>query len=256
MLRFHRTTVLVAVLFLAAGCTPSPDAGSSPPPSVPPPAPPPPPPPPPPPALSCASTVPTGRLTQSGGAGAPFIYTTSAGWTITIAKAQFITAVYAAGNISFESWGSAGGVGNAFLTGAQHENINGTHIKDWLAPHRTILLPGGVKLTMSAFEHPIAPNVYPVTTVSIYDGNETHRIDAQNHQVVYSCAIANFEEPEEYDGEAAQIVAESRGWFFEQRYSQAASTTGTPSRLVPMVYPLARTYTDNPGQVNDYYSGP
>jgi hypothetical protein len=206
-----------------------------------------------PPALSCATSAPTGQLTQVGGADAPFVYTTTAGWTITITKGQSIVAACASRNISWESWGSAGGSGGVFPLPSQHENINGTHIKDWHASHRTVLLPGGVKLTVSAFDHAIASGLYPVTRVSIYDGDHTYRIDAQQHVVVYSGAVPNFGEADEYDGATAQFVAEPTGWLFEERYAQAASTTGTPMPQVATVFPLARTYTAQPGRVDDYY---
>lgn len=211
--------------------------------------PPPPAPPPPPPAAVCAATAPTGRLTQAS-ADAPFVYTTSAGWTITIVKGSSITVTYPPGHLTYDSWGSASDA--SFPQPVQHENFNGKHVKDWLLPRRTLLIPGGTKLTIASVDHAIAAGVYPVFTVSIYDVDQTHRIDEQTHRVTRSCAIANFEEVDEYDGETARFVAESGGWLFEQQYIQRVSTSGTVANE-SAVYPLARIYNDSPNRVDDYY---
>jgi hypothetical protein len=195
--------------------------------------------------------VPTGRLTHAGGT-APYVYTTLSGWIIAIdsraGNFSNLTMEHPSGRWTYELWGDASIGSSLALT---HENLRGKHIKDRFGPRSTYVLPGGAIVTVHA------SNAAPALGfISIYDGNESHRVDLIAHQVTRSCALPLFEEADEWDGETSRFLDIVDGMLWEHVYDQAASLTGVPLSKVENIYPLGITSISNPNQVQDFYDDP
>jgi hypothetical protein len=197
--------------------------------------------------LSCAATDVTGRLTRSAN-GPAFVYTTQAGWKIAIDSIRIrITPV---SPISYyELWGSS------------HENLSGKHIKDLLQTRRSLELDGGTLITIAA--ETVPPNATGsgmewIRWISIYDGNETHRISVNGGKpsLTRSCALTRFEETLEYDGETGRLSETQGGLRFENIYTQGESAGGIPLDKIPQLVPLGQTNYSIPGQVNDFFDDP
>jgi hypothetical protein len=197
--------------------------------------------------LSCASTVPTGRLTQPVQGGA-VVYTTSAGWKITMDTIE--VRIVPMGSISYY-----------VLSGSVHEYLSGKHIKDLLQTRRSLELPGGTLVTIaeSAISSiPGADRTDLVNWISIYDGTESHRIafNQRKPSVVRSCALARFEEELEHDGETGRLSETQGGLRFENIYNQGVSSSGVPLSKVFELIPLGQTDYARPSFVADYYDDP
>ena len=195
---------------------------------------------------TCVSSVATGRL--SGPTNNEFTYTTLTGWVIKINRSRLlITTPNPQQSNYYELWGS------------NHENVGGKHIKDILNDRRTILLPGGVIITVPVT--PQAPDnrvngMEWVQWISIYEGNETHRIDMQTFAVAQSCALPMFGEADEHDGETASIYFTDTGMRMENVYQQDATPAGVPTQKIFGTFLLATTSFANPNQVNDFFDDP
>jgi hypothetical protein len=145
------------------------------------------------------------------------------------------------------------------LWSSNHESVGGKHIKDILNDRRTILLPGGVIITV-----PVTPQVPDnrvngmewVQWISIYEGTESHRIDMQTFAVVRSCNLPMFGEADEHDGEAASIYLTETGMRMENVYQQDATPGGVPLQKIFGTFLLATTSFANPTQVNDFFDDP
>ncbi len=128
-----------------------------------------------------------GELCQEGGKGKPIEYTTSGGYTVEVDK-HTIKITDPCGN-ELKHWGDP------------HENLNGTHIKDWEGKQRSILLDDGTKISMSA------TGPHGVTeTMSIYDGNQNVQIDNRKNEVTHHSFNpwdTHLREVRQHDGETA-----------------------------------------------------
>ena len=196
------------------------------------------------PALSCASTVPTGRLTRPNPGGS-YLYTTQSGWKIELTPTWILTMTEPQAHSKVEWWGTPSG-GLAL----SHENMNGKHIKDWLGSRRSMELPGNALITVQAGGTPATGHV------SIYDGTESHRIDLPGFTVSRSCAIARFEEDLEHDGETSRVFDDGTGFVYDGIYQQGASGTGAPLQKAFQLIPFARTFFAQPNTTNDFYDDP
>lgn len=182
-------------------------------------------------------TVPMGRLTQAA-ANAPLTYLSHNGWTIKIDQST-ITVTDPTGIATYQHWGHP------------HENLNGKHVKDWLTTKRTMVLPGGVRLTMTADgPHGV------VNAVSIYDVDQTHKIDTTDNSVTMSVPRVRVGEAAEPDGETMRFWHIGKGRYYaENIYLQ--ETVGEGAEVRQIEVPLGTTGgTENPNQVNDYYDDP
>ncbi len=139
--------------------------------------------------------------------------------------------------------------------GMVHENLNGKHIKDFAdysKPVRSQLLTDGTLITANGR---IAART---GQVSIYDGDQTHRITVQDNSatIIWSCGIGRFGEAEEADGETSDFVMQPNSVFWRLIYRQDPLPSGAPGQKVPGIVPLGEAFTDPPTQVNDYYDDP
>ena len=194
-------------------------------------------------ALSCASTVPVGRLTRAPNGGA-FHFTTAAGWTIRIDQtSMLIRGLDSTG--AYEYWGST------------HESLRGKHIKDILEHRRSLVLSGSTLVTIDITPRAVDPSPQAwVNYVSIYDGNETHRIDMQTYAVVQSCLLPRFGEADEHDGETAELREAPEGLYFNNIYTQGVSSSGIPLVKVLNLVPLGFADYVRRNNVTDFFDDP
>lgn len=198
-----------------------------------------------PPGLS--SIVPQGRLARPTADG-PFVYTTASGWTVTI-NPTGIVIVDGNDDLRYDLWGSI------------HESIGLKHVKDLLTGRRTLLLPGDVKITVALNnweEAEFSGGGDYMRTVSIYEGDETHRIDMSTFSLVISGAIAQHGEADEHDGETARLSVTDQGLLFENIYEQGLDNphdpcASAPSEMILETVPLALQHAAPSNQIQDYY---
>ncbi|HRP06930.1 MAG TPA: Ig-like domain-containing protein [Gemmatimonadales bacterium] len=201
--------------------------------------------------LSCASNVPTGRLTHSPTEDL-WNYESSGGWQVTVAG-WAVTVRTPDGHSKVEFWGDR--EEGSQQVAMAHANMNGKHVKDIHGNRQSVLLPDGLLLTLDGTVS--APGT---AQVSIYDVDQTHRLQNRTSSagattVMWSCAHGQFGETNEADGETSRFFADSEGWFWELIYRQDM-VGGVPGPKVPGVQPLSRSYFANPNNVTDYYDDP
>lgn len=194
---------------------------------------------------SVSAVPPTGHLTYTNASG-PYTFRTNGGGTIVINPAGGVTIIhdnYA--GFKIELWGDTT-VNGQTKTSANHENLNGKHIKDRLGARRTIIFPDGAKVTL------IADGVNgPLISVSIYDGAESHRINPVCNTLESSSTIlttAQQLDNAEADGETGAIEFTASGLVFVNIY-----TENTVGNKVMNRYNLGEIFRNNPNMVNDHY---
>ncbi|MBS2037303.1 hypothetical protein JST97_20110 [bacterium] len=149
-----------------------------------------------------------GQLSQSAD-GEPISYTTSGGWTINVNNDKTSFTDPATGQVLEYS-------------GDPHEYLNGEHVKDWEGNQRTVQLPDGTKVTLSA----TAANGL-TTNTSIYDGNRNIQID--NTGDLVTSDNTNYydtqqREQAQYDGEVATLGYNADGGLiYNDLYNQDAN---------------------------------
>lgn len=185
------------------------------------------------------ATTPIGRLTQSSTGTKPFTYTSATGWTITV-DLSTITIISSDGKASSQHWGAP-----------VHENFNGKHMKDWLGTSRTVILPGNAMITMKT-NTPTGV----VAAVSIYDVDQTHKINTLTNTVITSTSQVRVGEVAEPDGETMNFIHIGGGrYYMENIYTQ--NSTGDGTDAVQEEIPIGNSGGDaNPNQLNDYYNDP
>lgn len=188
-----------------------------------------------------------GRLTQlSDGT---YRYQTSGGAVIKVDMSMFIRIEhndYA--GFSIELWGGVEENGRTW-TSANHENLNGKHIKDRHGNRRTIIFPDGAKLTL------VASGEYePLISATIYDGEECHRIMAECNTLSHSslsAADAQRLDNAEADGETAAIEFTNIGLLYVNVYRE-----DVPGNKVEARVPLGSIERGSPNMINDFYDDP
>lgn len=147
-----------------------------------------------------------------------------------------------------EFWGGLT-VGGETRTSANHENLNGKHIKDRLALRRTIIFPDGAKITFVA-----ADTAAQLLSISIYDGTEYHRINPTCHALEFSvsdvCNVQNLDNAEA-DGETGTFEFTSTGLILYNSY-----TEDTPGNKINNRVNLGELETASPSLVRDYFDDP
>ena len=199
------------------------------------------------PELGTCKPVPAkGSLSQASAA-APFVYKTADGWTITINLKNTIKIQHDTyPHYNLELWGI---VSSGDLSG-NHENLNGKHIKDRLTNKRSFILPGGTKITMHVKDLSYAV----LTSVSIYDGAESHHINATCHTIEYSgtdATIAQQLDSRQADGETAAIEISDNGLLLVNIYNEDSPGNKITERVL-----LGELFKNNPTKVNDYFDDP
>lgn len=149
-----------------------------------------------------------GELSQSAD-GQPISYTTSGGWTIDVNNDKTTFTDPNTGQVLEYS-------------GDPHEYLNGEHVKDWESSQRTVQLPDGTKVTLSA----TAANGL-TTNTSIYDGNRNIQIDNTGN-LITSDSTSYYDtqqrERAQYDGEVATLGYNADGGLiYTDLYNQDAN---------------------------------
>lgn len=199
--------------------------------------------------VDAAEASATGRLTQSS-AGGPVTYITNGDWRITVDSGLLTvtipSALSASGAFAYTSENTA-------------EALGGRSIKHWNCAARSLMLPGDAKLTLRADAEGV------MTSVDIYEGDESHRIDPRSNTILHSSvdgAIAVARDAALADGETAHLMAFSlslsTGWdqgdvgflYFGNLYLQGTAGDGKN----PRVEPLGRMYGIS--DIDDYYDDP
>lgn len=176
-----------------------------------------------------------------------FAYKTSGGATIRIEPNAAITIRYGDyQNFSIEFWGDTADTNGQIKTAANHENLNGKHIKDKLGSVRSIVFPDGAKITMTG------DGVYgPLSAISIYDGAESHHINPRCNTLIHSSlsnSIALQRDEAEADGETATIEFTSTGLLYINIYTENSPGNKIMERVL-----LGEIFRNNANKVNDYY---
>jgi hypothetical protein len=195
---------------------------------------------------TCKPVAAQGSLSQAT-AGAPFVYKTADGWTITIHLKNSIKIQHDTyQHYNLELWGI---VESGELSG-NHENLNGKHLKDRLSNKRSIVLPEGTKITMHA------QDIYysRLTMVSIYDGAQVHHINAICGILEYSnndAAIAKELDDRQADGETAAFEMTEDGIILVNIYNENSPGNKVTERVL-----LGGLEKSRPNLVNDFFDDP
>ncbi|HEY8387178.1 MAG TPA: hypothetical protein VIK74_01175 [Parasegetibacter sp.] len=189
---------------------------------------------------------PQGNLSVSS-SGATYTYRTSGGGTIVIDLKNGTISLTHDDDATFkiEFWGDFPDVKNT----VHHENFKGKHIKDREGSRRSVAFPDGAKITMVTNSESDL-----LLSISIYDGKESHHINATCGQLEHSSVDAvKAEELDEAeaDGETAAIEKTNTGWMYVNVYQEA-----TPGTKVHKRVNLAEGFFDSPNKVSDYYDDP
>jgi hypothetical protein len=195
-----------------------------------------------------SNLAPAGTLVKEG---AGFTFSTSTNWRIHYEPSKLDIVAPTVTKDTLEFWG--GIPGDPWMSG-NHENVNGKHVKDRAGNIRTVRLPDGALVTMTA-----AGAQAPLVTVSLYEGGQSHTIQASTMTLTHSCAgdlaVATARERAEPDGETASLtITAGGGVYYANEYVQGASASGEPLDKVPSVQRIAETGGPaNPNQVVDYF---
>jgi hypothetical protein len=201
---------------------------------------------------TCEQVNPEGNISLSGSNNGILTYNTSGGGKIVIDPAGSITITHNDyPGFKLEFWGDAGPLGIP-LNSANHENLNGKHIKDRIDVRRTIIFPDGAKITTLA-----SGFAGPLTSISIYDGEESHYINT-NCNYIYklehsstNAAIAKQLDDSEPDGETGIFEFTETGLLFLNIYTEDIAGQKVEKRV-----PLGVLFKDDPNRVDDYYDDP
>lgn len=206
---------------------------------------------------TCKPTASQGHLSFSNPSG-PYTFKTSGGGTIVI---DLTTGGLSSGIIithesypgfKLEFWGLA-----SFKPSANHENLDGKHLKDRLSNRRTIIFPDGAKITFVS-----ESESGPLVSVSIYDGAESHHINCGcgvlEHSSTSQSIVSKLDDAEA-DGETSAIEfvysntnpGTITGLLFVNIYDEQ-----TPGNKVQNRVKLGEINIANPNQVNDYFDDP
>jgi hypothetical protein len=192
---------------------------------------------------SCQGVAPGGHLTVSG---STYSYKTSGGGKIDIDLEEAITITHDDyTNFTIEFWGDTL-VNGEHRTSGNHENLNGKHVKDRIGSRRTVIFPDGAKITFEA-----DGRVGPIKWISIYDGAESHHINATCNTLeesLNSATVAQRLDDAEADGETGTFEITETGLLFKNIYSE-----DTPGNKVENVQPIGELDRENPNRVIDYF---
>ncbi|MBL7697374.1 MAG: hypothetical protein JNK79_04430 [Chitinophagaceae bacterium] len=193
---------------------------------------------------TCVSVSPSGRLAMSGTNS--FTYITPGGGEIYVdLEGTIVIKHNFYENFKLEFWGGIEDDSNPIIS-ANHENLNGKHIKDRIGKNWSIIFPDGVKVTFTS-----AGKDQPVLSVSIYDGSEIHHFNATCHSLEYSSTSSPFVnelDALQPDGETSTFEFTDTGLTLWNIYIEDAVNKRVEKRQR-----LGELSRDNPNQVNDYY---
>ncbi len=179
-----------------------------------------------------AVILPVGRLTQAAAA-APIVFTTLSNWRVEIAG----------GNVTVKPPTTTGA--NLLYTSRGTRELLGTQeLRSWNGDRRSLLLPGGAKLTMRATGSQLL-------SIALYDGDESHEVNVATQTILHSqisASVATTRETAEYDGETGHMILRpfptvaSENVFLANLYTQGVNTDGSVRAPVNAVQAIGRQF--------------
>lgn len=200
---------------------------------------------------TCSAVTPDAGLIQTGVADS-FVYRTSGGGIIVIKPELSVTIRHEQyAGFKLELWG-LDVVNGATKLVANHENLNGKHIKDKVNGRRSVILPDGAKLTIRGGSNYLEL----IRSVSIIDGNTSHYFSFSCNQVVLehsatSPVLAQALDELEADGETSALEFTTDGLLWVNIYEENNSGTKVNNRV-----PLGELKRAIPTLVTDHYDDP
>lgn len=200
---------------------------------------------------TCSAVTPKAGLTQSGVADS-FVYRTSGGGIIVIKPELSVTVRHEQyPGFKIELWGMETVNGTLKLV-ANHENLNGKHIKDKETGRRSVILPDGAKLTIKGG----SGYLDIIQSVSIIDGSTSHLFSFSCNQVVLehsssSPTLATALDQLEADGETSAVEFTTEGLVWVNIYTENMQGTKVNNRVM-----LGEIKRSLPNNVNDFYDDP
>lgn len=176
--------------------------------------------------------LPTGRLAQPADRG-PITHVTAEGWRTRIEGGQ----------ITIQPPEASCDPGLQYVSWRMREQL-GTHdLRAWSDDRRTVLLPGGARITMHG-------QAGEILRLSVYDGTESHEIDVLTQTLMHSrvdASVAGAREVAEADGETATLrelcsAGVIHGLDLTNLYVQPADATGAPLPRQAAVQVLGRQH--------------
>jgi len=193
---------------------------------------------------NCTPVQPSGDMLSAAIKG-PFVFGTAGGDSILIdLKKAIILKLRDYPGFSLELWGTT--EPGKPISG-NHENLNGKHVKTRPGTVRTIIFPDGVKITMTTQD-----KIGPLVSITIYDGGQSHHINADCGVLEYSAtdaAITHGLDANEADGETAKLELTNTGLLYVNIY-----TEDTPGKKTENRVKIGEIYRNEPNRVDDYYN--
>lgn len=180
-----------------------------------------------------ARMMPAGRLVQPEANG-PITHVTEQGWRTRIEG----------GTVTIRPPEDVSNADIQYVAYRMRDQL-GTHdLRAWAADRRTLLLPGGAKITMHG-------QAGEIMRLSLYDGAESHEVDVLTQTLMHSqvdTAVAEQRDAGEADGETGhltttrpwELMGDARRLHLANLYVQTAAADGTPLRRVVDVRALGR----------------
>ncbi|WP_161392378.1 hypothetical protein [Croceibacterium xixiisoli] len=177
--------------------------------------------------------TPAGRLVQSA-QGQPASFTTLSGWRVEIAGGALTVKPSAA---------ATHGAGFQYVSRGTRELLGRQELRSWAGDRRSMILPGGAKLTMWG-------QGGNLLRVSIYDGDNSHEIDVLTMTIMHSqvnTTVAESRDQGEHDGETGHLAGTfshpDYSWLYlGNLYTQAGSATRAPQEKIVASAALGRQF--------------
>jgi hypothetical protein len=183
--------------------------------------------------------TPVGRLVQAALRG-PVSYTTQQNWRIAIQDGAITVRPPETGSDPALRYTSQG----------MREHLGAFDLRAWTGDRRSILLPGGAKMTLHG-------QAGQLLRVSIYEGEESHEVDVLTQTVMHSRidpAVARSRDTAEHDGETGHLVIVTRSLgtnsavptlYLANLYVQNSGMNGVPLREEPSPLALGEQVAEN-----------
>lgn len=160
---------------------------------------------------SCGST-PQGSVSQTA-PGQPSTITTPGGWQVQVSGST-VTMTDPSGKHTVQEWGDP------------HEKVDGTAAGNWNDPTRTLMLPDGTRVTMSAD----AAN-QPIQSTSVYMNGRSVNIDNSDNTITsqsFNPQQTSQEASSQAEGQVVNVQENSQGLNLSQLYKQDSVNQQNP----------------------------
>lgn len=198
---------------------------------------------------SCTSVAAAHGLIADLAAGT-FVYTGAGGTRVSIEHDQIRVSYQGYAGFLVSYWGMNSAGGQDILV-ANHQSLNGKHIKDRNGARISLIMPDGVKITMAA-DGPGATGT--LRWISIFDGDRAHLVNLACKTVIFSgnsAAAASALDERDADGETSKVEITSTGLLWNNIYLE-----DTQGNKVENIVPLGELDKANSNLVNDFYDDP